>query len=178
MLAVAYLFKRTPLGAAMRAVAESGATATLLGHQARSASRGSPGRSAWAWPRSVPRCSCPTIGPGDRRVRRRPVPLVRRHLPRRPDQHVRRGRRRRPGRRARQPGRHVRLREPARHVRVLARDPGPPRPAAGPLRRDEPSRGSDDTTTVLKHLARRAGPRLRRRPRARRPRRPADPGRR
>ena len=31
MLAVAYLFKRTPLGAAMRAVAESGATATLLG---------------------------------------------------------------------------------------------------------------------------------------------------
>jgi branched-chain amino acid transport system permease protein len=31
MLAVAYLFKRTPLGSAMRAVAESGATATLLG---------------------------------------------------------------------------------------------------------------------------------------------------
>jgi branched-chain amino acid transport system permease protein len=31
MLAVAYLFKRTPLGAAMRAVAESGTTATLLG---------------------------------------------------------------------------------------------------------------------------------------------------
>jgi branched-chain amino acid transport system permease protein len=31
MLAVAYLFKRTPLGAAMRAVAESSGTATLLG---------------------------------------------------------------------------------------------------------------------------------------------------
>jgi branched-chain amino acid transport system permease protein len=31
MLAVAYLFKRTPLGSAMRAVAESSGTATLLG---------------------------------------------------------------------------------------------------------------------------------------------------
>jgi branched-chain amino acid transport system permease protein len=31
MLAVAYLFKKTPLGAAMRAVAESSGTATLLG---------------------------------------------------------------------------------------------------------------------------------------------------
>jgi branched-chain amino acid transport system permease protein len=43
MLLVAYLFKRTPLGAAMRAVAESSGTATLLGIKSQRVAR-----VAWA----------------------------------------------------------------------------------------------------------------------------------
>jgi branched-chain amino acid transport system permease protein len=39
MLLVAYLFKRTPLGSAMRAVAESGSTATLLGIKSQRVAR-------------------------------------------------------------------------------------------------------------------------------------------
>ena len=104
MLAVAYLFTRTTLGSAMRAVAESADTADDRSASAPSASPGSPGRSASASPRSPPCCTRPSRA-GAHRARRTAVPGLRRDLPRRPDQHVRRCHRRAGHRRAGQPGR-------------------------------------------------------------------------
>ncbi len=115
------LFRRTSLGSAMRAVAESSETAAVLGINSQKVAR-----IAWALGVGLATLGvvlyAPNVGLTPGGARAGPVPRVRRDPARRADQHDRRGRRRPRDRRAGQPGRDVR-RRPASGTRSCSPSP-------------------------------------------------------